>query len=279
MKFAVCALVKNENLYLREWVEHYIRIGFDKIYLLDNNDKYGENPEIVIQDYIDQGFVEVDETYRGVEQIFSYQGKIYNECLDKWGKDYDWMLICDVDEFLHLFDCKNVQEIFEKYPYKDFDEVLVQWYNICGPDLYYKPEPVMKRFTTHNPKGINYPGNIPMDAFVKSFIQTKSNIRFSTGAINNMHIATTENKCNGLGEKIKTTVYFTLQINHQGMCLLHYWSKSFSEFFWRKVRYENSNIPMKDAQEIKNKWISQSGIWSDEHEKLFQNLVERVVEK
>ena len=31
MKFGVCALIKNENLYLREWVEHYLKLGFDNI--------------------------------------------------------------------------------------------------------------------------------------------------------------------------------------------------------------------------------------------------------
>ena len=57
MKFAVCTVLRNEILYLREWVEHYIKLGFDKIYIYDNNDTFGEVPDVVVQDYIDQGML------------------------------------------------------------------------------------------------------------------------------------------------------------------------------------------------------------------------------
>ena len=41
MKTALCAIAKNENLYIREWVEHYKNIGVSKIFLYDNNDING----------------------------------------------------------------------------------------------------------------------------------------------------------------------------------------------------------------------------------------------
>ena len=85
MKFAVCAIIKNENLYLREWVEHYIKLGFDKIILYDNNEKNGELPQLVIQDYIDAGIVNI-YNYRGIlaNTFQAFQVNIYNTCI----KDY-----------------------------------------------------------------------------------------------------------------------------------------------------------------------------------------------
>ena len=38
MQVVVCAMAKNEHLYIKDWVNHYLRIGFDKIYIYDNDD-------------------------------------------------------------------------------------------------------------------------------------------------------------------------------------------------------------------------------------------------
>ena len=50
MRCVVCALAKNENLYINEWCHHYFDIGFKKIYIFDNNDL--DKP--FIGDYIDK---------------------------------------------------------------------------------------------------------------------------------------------------------------------------------------------------------------------------------
>ena len=50
IKICLCAIVKNENPYLREFVEYYKKIGYNKIILYDNNEINGENLEEVIND-------------------------------------------------------------------------------------------------------------------------------------------------------------------------------------------------------------------------------------
>ena len=42
MKVLLCAIVKNENKYINEWLEHYKQLGFSKVILYDNNDINGE---------------------------------------------------------------------------------------------------------------------------------------------------------------------------------------------------------------------------------------------
>ena len=59
MKIALCAIAKNENLYIREWVEYYMKLGFSNIILYDNNNINGECFEEVINDYIESGFVKI----------------------------------------------------------------------------------------------------------------------------------------------------------------------------------------------------------------------------
>ena len=58
-RVCLCTLGKQENRYIREFVEHYENYDVDKIYLYDNNDIEGENFEEVINDYIEKGFVEI----------------------------------------------------------------------------------------------------------------------------------------------------------------------------------------------------------------------------
>jgi hypothetical protein len=48
-----------ENLYIREFVEHYKDYKVDKIFFYDNNDINGEHIENVINDHIESGYTEI----------------------------------------------------------------------------------------------------------------------------------------------------------------------------------------------------------------------------
>ena len=52
---------KQENKYIREFIQFYEKMGVDKIYLYDNNNIDGEKFEEVINDYINNGFVEISD--------------------------------------------------------------------------------------------------------------------------------------------------------------------------------------------------------------------------
>ena len=51
-KICLCVIAKNENLYVKEYVEHYKKIVYNKIFIYDNNDKNGEDIGKVIKKYI-----------------------------------------------------------------------------------------------------------------------------------------------------------------------------------------------------------------------------------
>jgi hypothetical protein len=76
-----------ENDYIRFFVEYYQRLHFDKVIIYDNNDPDGEKFEDVINDYIQNGFVEIiDFRGREVAQLPSYQ-----DCYDRFNNQYDWI--------------------------------------------------------------------------------------------------------------------------------------------------------------------------------------------
>lgn len=120
MKVAICCIVKLENNYIREWVEHYRNINVDNVIICDNNDINGEVLSDVIGDYIDEGFV-IIENYRGK---IACQCQAYHNCFMKYKGNYDWIAFFDADEFL---DTDNIKEFLNNEKFKDYDCVRVPW--------------------------------------------------------------------------------------------------------------------------------------------------------
>ena len=50
-KVCICTPVKDENRYIKEYVEHYEKYGVDKIFLYDNNNVDGERLENIIKTF------------------------------------------------------------------------------------------------------------------------------------------------------------------------------------------------------------------------------------
>ena len=58
-KVCVCTPAKEENRYIREFIQHYEKYGVDKMFLYDNNEIEGEKFDDILKDYITKGFVEI----------------------------------------------------------------------------------------------------------------------------------------------------------------------------------------------------------------------------
>ena len=52
LKIAICTMAKKENEYIKEYVDYYIKLGVDHIFIYDNNDEYSEK----ISDIIDKSY-------------------------------------------------------------------------------------------------------------------------------------------------------------------------------------------------------------------------------
>lgn len=120
---ALCCIGRRENRYAREFIEHYRRIGFDKVFICDNNHDGEEYFEDVLSDYIESGFVEVlDYRNKG-----GYQCHAYSEVYKKYGKRYQWIAFFDFDEYLTIVDGSDIHSLMSRYD--DFNCVLFNWMN------------------------------------------------------------------------------------------------------------------------------------------------------
>lgn len=167
LNVALCTIGRRENLYAREFVEHYQKLGFSKIYILDNNHDGEEHFEDVIGDYVDNGFVEIID----IRNETNCQMKEYTNLYAKHGKDHDWIAFYDFDEFLILENNISINEYLSQFP-NDCQEVLINW--LCMTDnnlVHYDPRPLMERFTTPMEilKPVQY--SFPDNCHVKTIIR------------------------------------------------------------------------------------------------------------
>lgn len=166
LKVALCAIGRLENRYAREFVEHYLKLGVDHIFIYDNNHFNEEFFQDVLQDYIDQGIVEIID-FRGVIKA---QNKAYNDCYLKHGGEYDWICFFDFDEFLCLEKHKNIKDFLQSIKY--FECVLINWKCMTDNNLItYDDRPLMERFTEECPRDIKVQYAFDENKHIKSIIK------------------------------------------------------------------------------------------------------------
>ena len=193
MKICLAVLVKNENIYLKEWIDHYKNIGIDHIYIGDNN---FENNEDVLSFIIQNNYSD----YITVLNYKQYQND-YLECLNNFildvyknfGDLYDYFCSFDVDEFLsiskYISQNHNIKDYLTYMENNyDFDQIHIPWIIYDDNDkLFYENKPVQERFKRLS-ESIEFEDNndklSPNNIFdithknlIKSIVKTKLNIK------------------------------------------------------------------------------------------------------
>lgn len=126
MNVALVCIVKNENDYLKEYVEYYHNLGVDKIFILDNNTE--EDPKDVLSGY---SYVEIIN-YRGYKK---YQNQAYNEVIHTRCMGYDWVCVFDADELLYLQNHKNIKDYLSCGLFYDYNCIMINWHEFDDNDL------------------------------------------------------------------------------------------------------------------------------------------------
>jgi len=96
---SVCALFKNEEHCLKEWIEHYILHGVEHFYLI--NDLSTDKSVEIIQEYVEKKIVTLYHN-KSHGNYIGRQRNMYNEFVLHHikNKDTKWLLIVDLDEFM-----------------------------------------------------------------------------------------------------------------------------------------------------------------------------------
>lgn len=221
MKTAIIAIAKNEQLYIKEWLDYHLNIGFDTIIVADNDDSL-----------ILSGFASDNVIIEDFTNVKSVQTKAYTALFKKYRKQFDWIFFTDIDEFL-VIEEGNVKDFLSSFPNDYIVRVNMKHFTDNDQlDVIDGNYNVFDRFKTEV--------RCVDDYFVKSFI--RGNIFlvypyiFGHGIYNKklQAVDAEGNPCTSINQKTGRIVYKRAWINH-------YRTKTIGEYIRQKYNRGGSN--------------------------------------
>lgn len=133
MKSALVCIAKEEEKYILEWINYNLKLGFNDIFICNNDWEF---------EYIHPNV-----------HIIPINGKrmqwhAYNTCYNKLKESYNWIAFFDVDEFLVLKKHESVNEFLNDYI--EYPAIGINWVffgdnDLSGQEI--KDYSVLSRFT------------------------------------------------------------------------------------------------------------------------------------
>lgn len=234
MRVVICAMAKNEHLYINDWIKHHLSIGFDKIYLFDNDD---EDKEYIV-DYIDNIYLPKVEiiNIRGQKKEH-LQHDVYTNFYNT--HRFDWCLFCDIDEY--LVGVNEIHLFLDQYKFRNINQIRVKWKLFGDDDLIERDmkKPVWKCFKQE------------VKSSLMRDLKTKGNLEYQGKAIvrgclpnvviRSPHFASFINRNNVIpsvlpsGKPCWSKVVICENYSQESVFLYHYMTKSLSEFVNQKL--------------------------------------------
>ena len=141
---ALCVIAKNENLYIKEFIEYYKNLGIKKIYLYDNNDINDENFNTILNKYINSEFVKI-KNIRGKSEIKTLA---YNHCYQTNFNKYSWFLFLDVDEYLYIKNNRTLLNFLSDDRFLNCNSIFINYNEYGDSDLLeFDNRSIFQRFT------------------------------------------------------------------------------------------------------------------------------------
>lgn len=230
MKVALCCIARLENKYIKEWVDYYLNLSIDTIFIYDNNFNHEETFDDVLKEEIKNKQVKIIN-WRNKTNC---QKQAYQDCYIKNHNNFDWMCFFDCDEFLTFVNPdENIKSFLEKY--NDWDSIHINWMNYGDNGLTkYENIPVLERFISPIlPLDFRYTYTFPENNHIKSIVKCKFNQIF----FKNSHCLKSPKMSCCTPEKIPIDYNSSFQeFNYSTAYLRHFSTKTFEEFCNIKAR-------------------------------------------
>ena len=144
-KFMVCAMIKDEDLYIDEWLEYHQYLGFDYVSIFDNAD----NASNYIADLPGRypNFVTVVHS-----PGLKHQLKVYDACVRTFQSSSMWAAFIDVDEFIVLRKHSDIKSFVTEVSPTGGAIAFNREHFTSHHNRDYTPYPVLSRFLTRKIK-------------------------------------------------------------------------------------------------------------------------------
>ena len=235
MNNIVITRAKYEQAYINTFINHYLNLGFNHIYIfIEHTEKYEE------QSYTNVTFIK----YVKKEKVIN--NKILLNFL-KNKKNIDWVLYCDCDEFLFLENNIKIKDYINKYYKPGIGQFLFKWAMI---------ENYKSLKNENNMKNIFNYSNIYTNSHYKSLFRLKNLINITCP-----HFAVINNNTYLNNKKITNLVgYFknehnnnnNINVNDYTSFVLHYHNRNAENTIIKCLTYWYNNIDLNILNKINN---------------------------
>lgn len=172
VEFAICAIFKNEALYLKEWIEFHRLVGCSRFFLYDNESTDGWRE--VLAPYVEGGIVSVEPWSQPPHQMTAYNAAL-QERLRR--RDAEWCAFIDLDEFIVPEAGMTVPKVLRDY--RGAGAVAVHWRTFGSSGHVKRPAGLVIE---------NYTHRTPDDAVVNRHYKSIVNCaRLSAGKVLSPH--------------------------------------------------------------------------------------------
>lgn len=246
MKIAVCCICRNEVNYIKEWIGFYKSVGFDSVYIYDNVSDDGTS-ELLIN--LDKLNIIKRVFWPRIEGI-PPQRAAYSHFLDTYSTDYDYVLICDADEFLVVPDYNVKKFLFDaekKNP--NFSAIAIPWliFGSSG-NKSYENDLVINRFTKCDDN---------VSPVVKTLLNPHKTQNMRTH-ICDLLIGDYVNGSIELAQWHSNKPQWVMNNNETGAVLYHYYTKSEQEWIKRRT------LPKADRAKIEKRNTTEFSLYSSQ---------------
>ena len=226
-RICLCTIGKNENLYAKEFLNHYKKLGFNHIYIYDNNNNKSESFFDFLREDIKEGFISIIDYigYRG--KYNNSQREAYYDCYKKNKRKYDWLSFFDFDEFLILKN-QTIQEFLDDNIFKNCQIIKINWlyYTSNKELLYYEKKPLQIRF--NKPENHN-----SANRHIKSIVRGNLKGNYWKNWLNPHSSSNNYLSCSSSGKIVDSNTAFIDPPDYKHAFLKHFGIKSFEEFCYK----------------------------------------------
>ena len=228
----LCVIGKNENLYVKEYINHYKNLGYDHIFIYDNNEVNDERFSDILQSEIKNGLVSIIDFIGYKSNSISTQIDAYYDCYKRNNRNYNWLSFYDFDEYLELKP-KNItiQEFLNNKRYKKCQNIKINWleYNSKNETLYFENKPLQIRFD----KAFY---NLISNKHIKSTVRGGIYENYWSKWTNPHSSLIKVKSCSSSGKRVSSETPFIDPPDYQYAFIKHYYRKSFEEFCFKIKR-------------------------------------------
>lgn len=228
MYLSLCLIAKDENVYLKEWLDYHILLGVEHFWIYDNDSRVPL--AVTIKEYIKKGWVTLNSIHGKAVQLYAY-----DHCIHTYGCYSKWIGFLDTDEF---FVPKTADSL------KDLLTGFEEYAGLCVSSLFFgsggnTTRPVSGQISGYR---IRTPEALSKNRFIKSIVQpdkviypvSPHSFLYKEG-----HYCVNENLARANSQ------FFPCNVNK--IQLNHYYTRSAEEWKEKKIRGRgDSGDPYKD---------------------------------